>query len=395
MTRFYQLMKFVGAYFVRIACRVWRIGNGLRRFVHAYLVGIKYRVRHAWKKFCYGVHYRIWMKWSLWRLPVQKRPLQNEIAHAVQLSKTNGKHDIDTRNTQYAVMWAQGINLGDDIQTLAAIHSLAKLGIHEYTFVERDTIRNYKGPPVTLVMNGWFMEVFGNFPPPDTITPIFISFHSTSKTFIRRYAAYFKKHEPIGCRDTVTMMMFEHYGIAAYFTGCMSLCFDRCEEERDNRAYIVDLHWPQPWDSFGKNYSAAAVQRLGYADADLSERDSIEYCYHNFDEKQRYSMKLEERLGHARRLLAVYRKAGIVITSRLHCALPCRALGTDVLFIHKDYKTDIRFSGLYDYIGGATECVRTKTVIASEVMTKAIDEKRQEIIDTLGYLLAKSSKSST
>jgi hypothetical protein len=51
----------------------------------------------------------------------------------------------------------------------------------------------------------------------------------------------------------------------------------------------------------------------------------------------------------AARLLSEYTAARAVITTRLHCALPCLALGTPVLFVptaHDDY----RFSGLRDLL---------------------------------------------
>jgi exopolysaccharide biosynthesis predicted pyruvyltransferase EpsI len=39
------------------------------------------------------------------------------------------------------------------------------------------------------------------------------------------------------------------------------------------------------------------------------------------------------RLAAAERLLEVYARAEMVVTTRLHCALPCLALGTPVLFM--------------------------------------------------------------
>ena len=47
---------------------------------------------------------------------------------------------------------------------------------------------------------------------------------------------------------------------------------------------------------------------------------------------------------YAKQKLASYGLAELVVTSRLHCALPCIALGTPVVFINDD-PNDIRFSG--------------------------------------------------
>lgn len=126
---------------------------------------------------------------------------QENIARTTQPSRASSGYDIDIRNTRYAVLWARTRSLGDDVQTLATMHALAKLGIHEYTFIERESMHQYQGPPVTMVMNGWFTKIFEHPPPPDTITPIFIGFHGAQDYFVRLHVEYFKKHEPIGCRD--------------------------------------------------------------------------------------------------------------------------------------------------------------------------------------------------
>jgi hypothetical protein len=44
--------------------------------------------------------------------------------------------------------------------------------------------------------------------------------------------------------------------------------------------------------------------------------------------------------------LKLYSEASLVITSRLHCALPCVAFGTPVLFLHRNMKSDCRFDSL-------------------------------------------------
>ena len=61
-----------------------------------------------------------------------------------------------------------------------------------------------------------------------------------------------------------------------------------------------------------------------------------------------YARKYEE----AEALLRRYATAELVITSRLHCALPCRAMGTPVIFVHPNYYSDSRFDGLRDILDG-------------------------------------------
>jgi hypothetical protein len=52
-----------------------------------------------------------------------------------------------------------------------------------------------------------------------------------------------------------------------------------------------------------------------------------------------------ERLARARALLDTYRQARIVVTNRLHAALPCVAMGTPVVLIEPRYEP-ARLSGL-------------------------------------------------
>ena len=54
-------------------------------------------------------------------------------------------------------------------------------------------------------------------------------------------------------------------------------------------------------------------------------------------------------------LLNKYRNAQQIVTTRLHCILPCRAFNTDSIFIHKNYVSDPRFSGLKNIINGDTK----------------------------------------
>ena len=51
----------------------------------------------------------------------------------------------------------------------------------------------------------------------------------------------------------------------------------------------------------------------------------------------------------AKNLLDRYAKAKLVVTSRLHVALPCLGLRTPVIFINKDYDHE-RFPGLYELL---------------------------------------------
>ena len=56
-----------------------------------------------------------------------------------------------------------------------------------------------------------------------------------------------------------------------------------------------------------------------------------------------------KRFKEAEELLRRYAQAKLVITSRLHCALPCLAFDTPVIFVNKNLE-DPRFAGLLEYM---------------------------------------------
>jgi hypothetical protein len=60
-----------------------------------------------------------------------------------------------------------------------------------------------------------------------------------------------------------------------------------------------------------------------------------------------------ERIARAKELLGLYARASCVVTSRLHCALPCLAMGTPVLLLDMAGDT-YRFKGLGDFLHHCT-----------------------------------------
>lgn len=59
----------------------------------------------------------------------------------------------------------------------------------------------------------------------------------------------------------------------------------------------------------------------------------------------------EEKFKYADTLLRKYAQAAYVVTSRIHCALPCIAMGTPVLYIFNENQDEVstcRMGGLLD-----------------------------------------------
>ena len=218
---------------------------------------------------------------------------------------------------------AQG-NVGDDIQSIAASLHLPRVDVS----IDRESIHLYRGDePVALVMNGWFSANPDAWPPPPAIRPVFASFHVAGqfKQTIRRHVDYLKQFEPIGTRDTATRDFLRSIGVKAETTYCLTLTFPtRQSAPRNGVVYLVDAG---PI-AVPKSLRVGAV-KMSHAVAPLGHEVTIPY---------------------ARRLLDMYRDtASLVVTTRLHAALPCIAMGIPVVYFGN--KTDGRTS-IISEIGG-------------------------------------------
>lgn len=204
-------------------------------------------------------------------------------------------------------------NIGDNIQTIAAEQFLPQIDKR----FDRDNLRSISETELYLmIMNGWFSHFPENcFPPSNSILPIFIGFHisygnRTEKHFLSpKCINYLKSHEPIGCRDKRTMRLLTAKGVKAFYSKCLTLTLPkRTVEPKNPRVFLVDAaHIPIP-----KKIRQNAV--LMSHDIQDVWGDEIKFLM-------------------AKRLLKIYRKtAGLIITTKLHCALPCIAMGIPVIF---------------------------------------------------------------
>jgi hypothetical protein len=186
---------------------------------------------------------------------------------------------------------------------------------------------------IRLILNGWFTSNPDSWPPSSCIDPLFISFHVSDVVFggcpnagpnamrppvdvlLRDdLLPYYKKYEPIGCRDLTTRERFRKKGISSYFSACLTLTLRRWMPGRDGHICFVDPLCDE------QELLSSMPPRL---------RDKVIRMTHKFDAGD---MDAEARLREARKLLEYYQTALLVVTSRLHCALRCRAFGTPVLF---------------------------------------------------------------
>jgi len=204
------------------------------------------------------------------------------------------------------------MNLGDTIQSLAAEQFLPRVDVR----IERDELNCVPRDETYLViMNGFFEPAPGNWPPSDSVCPVFFGFHMADKENVHdamlsdESIRYFRCHQPIGCRDQITASLLREKGVDTYYSKCLTLTFPRRTSEPENgRIYIVDAD-----------------------EAPVSRQLAVQAIRLSHDVPHWLSDEQKRRLAQDR--LDLYRTtASMVITTKLHCALPCIAMGIPVIF---------------------------------------------------------------
>lgn len=241
---------------------------------------------------------------------------------------------------QGIVYYPNSSNRGDDIQTYAA-----SLLTEDAMLCDREHLNDIK-TPTKLLCNGWFMENGANWPPNHKVNPLFLSFHISSKSKRELTSpsslAYFKQHQPIGCRDTHTLNLLQKHNIASFLSGCLTLTLPNYTGQRGDDILFVDV--------LRTNYTSAYRKAIVSRMIPKKYRVKIQFVTHFSDEMK--SKTSQERMNEAKLLLDRYKKAKLVFTSLIHCALPCIAQGTPVVFIDAGFNNN---HAKRDRFGGVTD----------------------------------------
>lgn len=253
---------------------------------------------------------------------------------------------------KYSIMtYAEGdrwFNIGDYVQSLAAKQFLPQVD----SYVNRECLGQYTGELSKVILNGWFTHRPETWVPSESIDPLFVSFHVNSSAAERMLSpqgiAYLKKHEPIGCRDNYTVRLLEGKGIKAYFTGCLTLTLDSYANRQngdDGKVYIVDPLYGFPnrdriftnTKSLVKGILTGNILHMNSASnymGKIFKNDILEQAEIIRQELPSNTYTEDQKFEMADELLKKYSTAKLVITSRIHCALPCLAMGTPVIYLN-------------------------------------------------------------
>lgn len=321
-------------------------------------------------------------------------------------------------NNAVVVVQPQGNvkNIGDYVQPVAILQFCDSTP----EFIDREHLSVYQSKNeerTNVIVNGTYLWKSDNWPPSKDLNPLFVSMHifpmAEQKLFSENNIKYWKEHEPIGCRDISTLRMFQKRNIDAYFSACATLTLGEKYAYNGLRKGIifVDPYIPLPLFKDGSSFrkivlaelfpalsfywtNRSIVNRLSgiayfsqygpkwghshykgikklimrhyhalqfyrlysqkFADEFLLDAEYITHMY-RLNTK---SKETDKDLCHiAEQLIIKYSKAQIVVTSRIHAALPCLGLNTPVIFSlssnmeskNIQFNTPGRFEGIIDF----------------------------------------------
>jgi polysaccharide pyruvyl transferase WcaK-like protein len=266
-------------------------------------------------------------------------------------------------------------NIGDYIQTKAVIDLV---GSRNIKILDRENLDNYNDNVIKTIINGWFMESPENWPPSEKIKPLFISFHLNPSIQVEllkdRSLKYFKRHEPIGCRDTYTRDILLKKGINAFYSSCITTTIDRnnylkSKTQSEGIIVIGAFDRLKPTLDYKSSFKLLLsilkypLKKIDYSlklfqfNRHLNNQDFKIKRYNQITKKPIKSHN--EGLKLAAEMLEKIAESEVMITSRIHAALPALAMGLKVIFIdqgldHVNHKH--RLSGLTNYF----TCVNLK-----------------------------------
>ena len=211
-------------------------------------------------------------------------------------------------------------NIGDEIQAIVGIQFLPFVDF----FLDRELlITPATHRKHTVFFNAWWSSR-SRWPPRKNIDPVMLSIHinkqfrqviSTSREKIN----FLKSKAPIGARDLVTKNFLAAIDVQSFLSACMTLLLrikTKPIAKRGDTIYIVDV--PRTFTSLLPEWIVKKAK----------------YIKHGIRYGERPTLMTQERFVDAYKLLENYSQAKLVITRRIHAALPCVAMGTPVIFFN-------------------------------------------------------------
>lgn len=218
-------------------------------------------------------------------------------------------------------------NIGDDIQTYAQERFLPRI---DY-LVDRENLELFipnRKEKVKLIMNAWYVHDIFNFNISPYIEPLYISMFLKKVPYKggitvgtdylnNNLLESFKKCGPVGTRDNHTKKILDKLEIPNYFSGCMTLTLNKLPNVL-KQDYIVTVGLTDKEISYIKKNTKYEVKKF------IQDVPRGSFANESWEKRKK---RVEDTLR-------LYQGARMVITTKLHCSLPCLALGTPVLLLY-------------------------------------------------------------
>jgi len=245
----------------------------------------------------------------------------------------------------FAALKVSTENLGDHIQIISGLRLLSRLGREPTRYIDRDNeIQSAPGlseedGPIGILLNGWFKKNRSEWPPHPKLAPVIYGFHIRSvkcpELLSDESIDFFRRHQPIGCRDVYTENLLRSKGVEAFTSNCLSLTLPRRLDDPLTQTEVFVV-------SRDERIRSHLPETIGP---------------YTFISHYSVSSDFAENMTRAAELLDTYRsRAKLIITTLLHCALPAIAMGIPVVVFyplndHAAHASDLeRFSSLEDII---------------------------------------------
>jgi len=279
----------------------------------------------------------------------------------------------------YAIFGYDSLNIGDDIQSLIS----SKIFNISY-FILRDNFDRcfdfetgkeieYPKETINLIANGWYiLDYKGEYTSSDgntkfpfernKLNPLYVScsFPEYNKhLYSKKAIKHLKERQPILARDKDTHNLLINHGVESEFFGCITMLLEKedidlslVDEDFRGANVYVDCHYEYLNKNLDKSKNNLVISHYDY------EWDEDNPIVKN--QKELINLNPKERINKAEKLLSSYTIANKIFTSRLHCYLPCKAMGLDVYYVGE-------------------RCYRTESLIDIENIDKK--KKRAELIE--------------
>ena len=238
-------------------------------------------------------------------------------------------------------------NVGNEMQSLASIQYLPEIS----SWVDHTQMANHSARPphsATLVIpNAWWGPAHPTFPRwslpiSPSIHPVLVSIHVNNWQNVMvppgpATLVKLQQYGTVGARDTRTFHSLERKNVSSFFSGCLTLTLNpKLREAQPSQVLLVDT----------LNNEAVKTNLL----PNSSKAFVVSYS-HNLEAP--FPLRFHHSFQYAYGSLLQIAAAKLVITSRIHVALPAVALGTPVIFVVST--KDPHNSGLPGGGGGRTE----------------------------------------